>query len=126
MTLEQAVESVFRQYANFGGRARRSEYWLFVLFVFLVSIVLSFLGGAIGGPGLTRILTGLFTLVIFLPSLALIWRRLHDTGRSGLWFLLTFIPIGQIVLLIFFCLDGQPGENEYGPNPKETNVVFWQ
>ena len=126
MGFGEAVESVFRHYADFNGRARRSEYWFFVLFVLLVSTVLSFLGGAIGGPGLARILTGLFTLVIFVPSVALIWRRLHDTGRSGLWFLLTFIPIGQIVLLVFFCLDSQPGDNEYGPNPKETNVVFWQ
>ena len=126
MSFQEAIESVFRQYANFDGRARRSEYWFFVLFVLLTSTVLSFLGGAIGGPGLSRILTGLYTLVIFVPSLSLIWRRLHDTGRSGLWFLLTFIPIGQIVLLVFFCLDSQPGENEYGPNPKETNVVFWE
>ena len=126
MSFQEAVESVFRQYANFDGRARRSEYWFFVLFVLLTSIVLSFLGGMIGGPGLSRILTGLYTLVIFVPSLSLIWRRLHDTGHSGLWFLLTFIPIGQIVLLVFFCLDSQPGENEYGPNPQETNVVFWE
>ena len=126
MSFQEAVESVFRQYANFDGRARRSEYWFFVLFVLLTSIVLSFLGGMIGGPGLARILTGLYTLVIFVPSLSLIWRRLHDSGHSGLWFLLTFIPIGQIVLLVFFCLDSQPGENEYGPNPKETDVVYWQ
>ena len=126
MSFQEAVESVFRQYANFDGRARRSEYWFFVLFVLLTSIVFSFLGGMIGGPGLARILTGLYTLVIFVPSLSLIWRRLHDSGHSGLWFLLTFIPIGQIVLLVFFCLDSQPGENQYGPNPKETNVVFWQ
>ena len=126
MSFQEAVESVFRQYANFDGRARRSEYWFFVLFVLLTSTVLSFLGGMIGGPSFSRILTGLYTLVIFVPSVALIWRRLHDTGRSGLWFLLTFIPIGQIVLLVFFCLDSQPGANEYGPNPKETNVVFWQ
>lgn len=126
MSFQEAVESVFRQYANFDGRARRSEYWFFVLFVLLTSIVLSFFGGMIGGPGLARILTGLYALVIFVPSLSLIWRRLHDSGHSGLWFLLTFIPIGQIVLLVFFCLDSQPGENQYGPNPKETNVVFWQ
>ena len=126
MSFQEAVESVFRQYANFDGRARRSEYWFFVLFVLLTSTVLSFLGVMIGGPGLARILTGLYTLVIFVPSVALVWRRLHDTGRSGLWFLLTFIPIGQIVLLVFFCLDSQPGANEYGPNPKETNVVFWE
>ena len=126
MGFEEAVESVFRHYADFNGRARRSEYWFFFLFVVLVSIVLSFLGGMLGAPGLARILYGLFVIAIFVPSLSLIWRRLHDTGRSGLWFLLTFIPIGQIVLLVFFCLDSQPGDNEYGPNPKETNVVFWQ
>lgn len=126
MGFEEAVESVFRQYANFDGRARRSEYWFFFLFVLLASIVLSFLGGMLGVPRLARTLYGLFVLVIFVPSLSLIWRRLHDTGRSGLWFLLTFIPIGQIVLLILFCLDSQPGENEYGPNPKEYDFVSRQ
>lgn len=118
MRFEEAVESAFRNYADFNGRARRSEYWLFILFIFLTSLAISFLGGAIGGPRLVRFLTGLYSLILIVPSLALSWRRLHDTGRSGLWFLLTFIPIGQIVLLIFYCMDSQPGANEYGPDPK--------
>ena len=126
MSFQEAVESVFRQYANFDGRARRSEYWYFVLFLFLTSSVISVLGGMIGGQRLITALSTLYTLAILLPSLSLAFRRLHDTGRTGLWFLLAFIPMGALVLIIFFCMDSQPGENQYGPNPKETDVVFWQ
>lgn len=126
MTFQEAIESVFRQYANFNGRARRSEYWYFVLFVFLTSSVISILGGMIGGPRLSTALSTLYTLAIFLPSLSLVFRRLHDTGRTGMWFLLAFIPLGALVLIVFFCGDSQPGENEYGPNPKDTDVVYWQ
>lgn len=126
MTFQEAIESVFRQYVNFDGRARRSEYWYFVLFVFLASLVISTFATPIGGPRLAYVLNTLFTLAIFLPSLSLVFRRLHDTGRTGMWFLLAFIPLGALVLLAFFCMDSQPGENEYGPNPKETDVVYWQ
>ncbi len=126
MTFQEAIESVFRHYADFDGRARRSEYWYFVLFVFLASLAISTVGTPIGGPRLVYVLNSLFTLAIFLPALSLIFRRLHDTGRTGLWFLLAFIPLGALVLLAFLCMDSQPGENEYGPNPKETDVVYWQ
>ncbi len=126
MTFQEAIESVFRQYANFDGRARRSEYWYFVLFVFLASLVISTFATPIGGPRLAYVLNTLFTLAIFLPSLSLVFRRLHDTGRTGMWCLLAFIPLGALVLIAFFCMDSQPGQNEYGPNPKETDVVYWQ
>lgn len=126
MKFQEAIESAFRQYANFDGRARRSEYWYFALFLFLVSLVISTVCAPIGGPRLVYVLNTLFTVAIFLPSLALVFRRLHDTGRTGLWFLLAFVPLGALVLLAFCCMDSQPGENEYGPNPKETDVVSWQ
>jgi uncharacterized membrane protein YhaH (DUF805 family) len=111
-----------RKYAVFDGRARRREYWFFVLFAVIISAVLSIVDTMIGtmnwqsGYG---ILSGLFALAILIPSLAVGARRLHDTGRSGWWLLVGLIPfIGVIVLIVFFVLDSQPGTNAYGPNPK--------
>ncbi len=126
MSFQEAVKTAFDKYADFNGRASRSEYWYYVLFIFLVSMAISTIGTPIGGPRLVYVLNTLFTLALFIPSLAAIFRRLHDTGRTGLWFLLGFFPLTAIVLIVFLCLDSQPGENEYGPNPKETDVVYWQ
>ncbi|MBE7523737.1 MAG: DUF805 domain-containing protein [Burkholderiales bacterium] len=112
-----------RKYAQFSGRSRRSEYWYFVLFVVLIEIVLMgierMLGfGSDGGYGM---LSSLFALAMFIPHLAVGARRLHDTGRSGWWLLIGFVPIvGAIVLIWFFVQDGQPGSNAWGPNPKEV------
>lgn len=101
---------VLQNYANFNGRARRSEYWYFVLFNFLISIVLGFIGGAIG----FELIGTLYSLAVLLPSLAVAVRRMHDVGKSG-WFIL--IPIYNLILA---CTDSQVGENEYGPNPKDS------
>jgi len=116
--------TVLRKYAVFEGRARRREYWFFVLFYILISIVLSMVDRVLGlyseayGMG---VLGALFCLGVLIPSIAVGARRLHDTGRSGWWLLIGFIPlIGAIVLIVFFVLDSQPGTNAYGPNPKET------
>jgi uncharacterized membrane protein YhaH (DUF805 family) len=111
-----------KKYAVFEGRARRREYWFYVLFVLIISIVLNIVDRFTGtysaayGAGL---LGGLFSLAILIPSLAVGARRLHDTGRSGWWLLIGLIPfIGAIVLIVFFVIDSQPGTNQYGPNPK--------
>ena len=110
-----------KKYAVFEGRARRREYWFFVLFVVIISVVLSIIDAMIGtmtaqGAG---ILSGLFCLAVLIPSLAVGARRLHDTGRSGWWLLIGLIPfIGAVVLIVFFVLDSNPGTNAYGPNPK--------
>lgn len=112
---------VLKKYAEFGGRARRKEYWMFVLFNIIIALVLGLIDSMLGlttesGMG---ILGGLYTLAVLLPAIAVGVRRLHDTGRSGWWMLLVFVPlIGPIVLIVFFVLDSQPGSNEYGPNPK--------
>lgn len=107
---------VLQNYVGFQGRARRTEYWMFFLFNFIIGIVLGILGAVIGlGNGLNY----LYSLAIFLPSLAVGCRRLHDTGKSGLWLLIALVPfVGAIVLLIFMCLDSEEGTNQYGPNPK--------
>lgn len=112
---------VLKKYAVFNGRARRKEYWMFTLINVLISFVLGFIEGAMGltdkrgwGP-----LGALYTLAVLIPGIAVSVRRLHDTGRSGWWLLIALIPcIGAIVLLIFMVQDSDPGENQYGPNPK--------
>jgi uncharacterized membrane protein YhaH (DUF805 family) len=106
---------VLKNYVGFQGRARRKEYWMFVLFSVIFSIVLSIVDAI---AGLTSALSGLYSLAVLLPSLAVGVRRLHDTGRSGWWLLISLIPlIGSIILLVFMCQDSQEG-NKYGPNPK--------
>lgn len=116
--------TVLRKYAVFEGRARRREYWFFVLFYILISVVLAvvdrMLGTYVEAYGMGA-LGALFCLGLLIPSIAVGARRLHDTGRSGWWLLVGFIPvIGVIVLIVFFVLDSQPGTNAYGPNPKEA------
>lgn len=113
---------VVKNYLGFSGRARRVEFWMFVLINFLISVVLGFVDGVLGlrgAEGTTGVLQGLYMLGVFLPSIAVAFRRLHDTGRSGWWLLIGFIPvIGWIVLLVFYCFDSEEGDNAYGPNPK--------
>lgn len=119
--------AVLKKYADFNGRARRKEYWLFFLFNILVSVALSIIDSILGtgrGESGTGLLGGLYVLAIFLPSLAVSVRRLHDTGRSGWWMLISLIPvIGSLVLFVFFCFDSQTGTNRYGINPKELNLL---
>lgn len=114
------------KYADLYGRAQRAEYWYFVLFYLLIYLGLMIVDGLTGtfsesmGLGLT---SGLFTLAMLLPSIAVGVRRLHDTDRSGWWLLLGIIPlIGAIVLLVFAVQDGTPGVNRYGANPKENGA----
>ena len=115
-----------RKYADFNGRARRSEYWLFWLFTTIVSIILTFVGGLVmGGNDPSNpfaggnLLSWIWTVAILIPSIAVGVRRLHDTDRSGWWLLLILLPIiGAIVLLIFFVLDGTSGSNKFGSDPK--------
>ncbi len=103
-----------KKYADFTGRARRTEYWMFTLFYLIFFLVTVGIDMALG----TTFIAAIFSLGLLLPSLAIGARRLHDTGRSGWWQLLYFIPlIGAIVLLVFFCQDSQD-ENDYGANPK--------
>jgi uncharacterized membrane protein YhaH (DUF805 family) len=108
--------NVWKNFATFSGRARRSEYWMFFLFNTIVSMVLVMVDMALGTVFL---LAGLYGLAAFIPGLAVTVRRLHDTGKSGLWFLISFVPlIGFIAFLVFMFQDSQVGDNEYGPNPK--------
>jgi uncharacterized membrane protein YhaH (DUF805 family) len=123
--------AVLKKYAVFDGRARRQEYWMFVLFNFIISFALGIMDAITGifSPvnWIFASLGWIYSLAILIPSLAVSVRRLHDTGRSGWWLLLGLIPlIGFIVLLIFYVEDSQPGNNQYGPNPKEVPAPFQQ
>ncbi|MGY0217603.1 DUF805 domain-containing protein [Endozoicomonadaceae bacterium StTr2] len=107
---------VLKQYAVFSGRARRKEYWMFILINFLIALAIGFVEGLLGSPG---VLSLVYSLAILIPSIAVTVRRLHDTERSGWWVLISFIPlIGTIVLLIFLVMDSKEGENKYGDYPK--------
>ncbi len=108
---------VIKKYALFTGRARRTEYWMFVLFNFIIAFVLGIIEGVLEIPG---ILSGIYMLAVLLPSIGVSIRRLHDTDRSGWWLLIGLVPlIGSIVLLVFMVMDSTPGENRFGANPKE-------
>ena len=108
-----------KKYAVFEGRARRKEYWFFVLFSVIGSIVLAFLDAMIGTIDLDTgvgMLSGIYSLAILIPSIAVAVRRLHDTDRSGWWLLISLIPlIGTIALLVFLLQGGTPGPNRFGP-----------
>jgi uncharacterized membrane protein YhaH (DUF805 family) len=106
---------VLKNYVGFGGRARRKEYWMFFLVNLAVLIVLAIIDAVIK----TTIPFMLYDLAVLLPSVAVGFRRLHDTGRSAWWLLIALVPlIGGIILLVFMATDSQPGTNQYGPNPK--------
>ncbi|WP_321326023.1 DUF805 domain-containing protein [Thiomicrorhabdus sp.] len=111
-----------KNYATFTGRATRQQYWMFYLFYIIFYIILSVLENALGltlGEFGEGILTIIYSLALLIPSIAILARRLHDTGRSGWWILLIFIPlIGAIVILIFTLLDSERQANEYGESIK--------
>jgi uncharacterized membrane protein YhaH (DUF805 family) len=121
MTFQDAVRTVLTQkYADFSGRARRSEYWFWVLFYLIVQAIASIIDNILGtrNSSGTGLVTSIASLALLVPWLAVSARRLHDTGRSGWWTLLWIIPIvGWIILIVWWAQDGQ-GENKYGPSPK--------
>ncbi|MFF3246196.1 DUF805 domain-containing protein [Streptomyces sp. NPDC002870] len=107
---------VLKKYAVFSGRARRQEYWMFILFSVIVSIVLTIIDTV---AGTSPVIASIYSLAVFLPSLGVAVRRLHDTDRSGWWLLIALVPfVGAIILLVFLASEGKPHENSHGPNPK--------
>ena len=114
------------KYAEFNGRARRTEYWMFTLFNILIMVGLEIIAvivdkvtGSHALVGLIGFIFVLYWLAVLVPSIAVSVRRLHDTGKSGWFLLLALIPfIGAIILLVFMVLDSQPGANQFGANPK--------
>ena len=115
MSFTESIQICIAKILTFEGRARRSEYWYFVLFVAIVTGALNFLLGTYSGIG--RVIS----IALSLATISVGVRRLHDIGKSGWWYLLYLVPvIGWIVLLVWDLKDSQPGDNQYGPNPKGT------
>lgn len=130
MSFGEAVKTCFSKYATFDGRATRSEFWWFYLFIVLVNLVVYIpvllIGiaaangnsGVLGAIGvLLWIVWGIVVLALIIPQLAVGCRRLHDRGQSGWLQLLLFVPCGNIVLIVFWVMEGTPGDNAYGPKP---------
>lgn len=140
----------WRRYADFSGRSRRKEYWMFallnfIIFAVLYVIMISVMGpsitetmmqaevgmepvqppaGMMAGLGIVDLIMGIYSLAVFVPSLAVTVRRFHDQDKSGWFVLLAFIPmVGGIVLLVFMCLEGTHGENRFGPDPKTADQI---
>ena len=125
-----------RRYADFSGRSRRKEYWMFVLLIFIVAVALGLMTGSfttVSDPAdsvematwsSSSILLGLFYLAILIPALAVQVRRFHDQDKTGWLVLLNFIPfIGGLIVLVFMCLEGTRGENRFGPDPKSDENI---
>lgn len=115
---------VWKKYFQFNGRSRRKELWMFTLFNCLVFLVLGVASAALKESGIGRILCILcliYALAVIIPCLAVGVRRLHDTGRSGWWWLIDLVPfVGPVILIVFWVMDSEPGANKYGPNPKSA------
>ena len=113
-----------KKYAVFSGRSRRMEYWYFVLFNIIVGVVLALIDmllGTFSAVSNIGLLSGIYSLAVLIPTLAVMVRRLHDIDRTGWWILINLIPlIGTIVLLVFALTPGTPGSNSYGPDPKQA------
>lgn len=123
--------TALKKYADFSGRARRKEFWVFNIFnmVFLVgaTILDLILSSLLSNDQFIPIISVVFSLFIVVPSLAVTVRRLHDIGKSGIWILVQVIPyIGPILLLILMAIDSQRGDNQYGPNPKGVETTETQ
>ena len=106
----------FKKFAEFTGRARRKEYWMFFLFNGIFSLVLGVFSAMIGSDAIA----GLYSLIVLIPSIALAARRLHDIGRSGWWQLIVFVPIIGLIVIIYFLVQDSHDDNEYGQNPKAS------
>ena len=114
---------VIKKYAVFNGRAARPEFWWFVLINLIIAAVINLVFSAIGGRNSGQVVSDLYSLAVLLPSLGVGIRRLHDTNRTGWWYLLVFIPIiGWIVLIVFLAMASDPGSNNYGPNPQNPDA----
>jgi uncharacterized membrane protein YhaH (DUF805 family) len=126
MNIQNAVKSGFSNYANFRGRAQRSEFWYWVLFFWLSVAVAEILDAVLfpgvsgsnnSGAGLFLLPLNLVGYVLLIPSISVFVRRLHDIDRKGWWWLITFIPFGGLVMLVWLCSKGSQGVNRFGVDP---------
>jgi len=132
MDFQTALRSFWTRYRDFKGRSRRSEYWFIQLFLVVTNIAVAIIDLALMGWDVDRFIANggggivglVWILVTIVPALAVLVRRLHDTGKSGWWALVGFLPlVGAIVLLVFTVTDSSPGENKFGISPKESSAA---
>ena len=130
MDFQTALRSFWKLYRDFRGRSRRSEYWFIQLFLVVTNIAVAIIDLALMGWDADRFIANggggivglVWILVTIVPALAVLVRRLHDTGKSGWWALVGFLPlVGAVVLLVFTVTDSSPGENKFGLSPKESS-----
>jgi len=121
MGFVDATKSFFSRYTDFSGRSSRSEYWWAFLAIMIGYVVIGVIS-ALMGETIGSILIGIAVIAILIPSIAIAIRRLHDTDRSGWWYLLSLVPIVSLVLLIFYCQKGTSGPNRFGPDPLGSDV----
>ena len=113
--MEEYLKVIKEHYADFEGRARRKEYWMFTLINILIGVALGVIGYATG----IKLLSNIYSVAVLVPGIAVAVRRLHDIGKSGWWMLIAIIPIiGAIWLIVLLATDGTPEDNEYGASPK--------
>ena len=123
-------KAVFENYANFSGRARRKEYWYFCLTLFILNMLMQVISAISSVESSSSILVLGLSIVLLLaymcliiPNISLSIRRLHDIGKSGWYLLIGFIPlVGGIILLVWFCREGETGPNKWGPDPKDPTL----
>ena len=130
MDFQTALRSFWKRYRDFRGRSRRSEYWFIQLFLVVTNIAVATIDLALMGWDVDRFIANggggivglVWILVTIVPAVAVLVRRLHDTGKSGWWALVGFLPlVGAVVLLVFTVTDSSPGENKFGLSPKESS-----
>ena len=130
MDFQTALRSFWTRYRDFKGRSRRSEYWFIQLFLVVTNIAVAIIDLALMGWDVDRFIANggggivglVWILVTIVPALAVLVRRLHDTGKNGWWALVGLLPlVGAIVLLVFTVTDSTPGENKFGLSPKESS-----
>ncbi|MGA1511504.1 MAG: DUF805 domain-containing protein [Aquiluna sp.] len=132
MDFQTALRTFWKRYRDFRGRSRRSEYWFIQLFLVVTNIAVAIIDLALMGWDVDRFIANggggivglVWILVTIVPALAVLVRRLHDTGKSGWWALVGLLPlVGAIVLLVFTVTDSSPGENKFGISPKESSAA---
>ena len=123
MSFTEAIQTCLQKYATFDGRARRSEYWYWTLASGLAN---GLIGALFSNEGSLNLFGILLSLALFIPSLSVLIRRMHDIGKSGWAILIALVPlVGAVLLLVWECTDSQPGDNAYGPNPKENPAAAY-
>ena len=123
MDFTKAVETGFAKYVNFEDRTSRSEFWWWILFLFIVVLIANMLDARIYGER-EALFTGVLNLILFLPNLAISVRRLHDLDKSGWWVLINLIPIIGFLIYIFWAVQkGTNGPNRFGPDPVKEDTA---